>query len=171
MVDISDPEFVWAELLFTIRVGDHPTSKELAARVERALADGGAPETVWKYVGRRIRDEENLGPGGRPTTNPDERWVKRLNLQLDVMLREAAFKLLEDKAPRTRALSIVANWAKEDGTSVTVHRLSRKLRSLRDAPSHIRDFMRSEDEVQAMLEKMLADGTAELDVEKGLVWL
>ncbi len=171
MVDISDPEFVWAELLFSIRVGDHPTRNELAARVERALADGGAPETVWKYVGRRIRHEEHLGQGGHPTTNPDERWVKQLNLQFDVMLRVAAFRRLKDKAPKTRALSIVANWAKEDGTSITVHSLRRKLRSLRDAPSYIRDFIRSEDEVQAMLEKMLADGTADLDPDKGLVWL
>ena len=97
--------------------------------------------------------------------------MKQLNLQFDVMLREAAFRLLEDKAPKTRALSIVANWAKEDGTSITVHSLRRKLRSLRDAPSYIRDFMRSEDEVRAMLEKMLADGTAELDPDKGLVRL
>ena len=171
MVDISAPEFVWHELLFSIGVGDHPTRNELAARVERALADGGAPETVWKYVGRRIRDEEHLGPGGRPTTNPDERWAKRLNLHHDVMLRVAAFRRLKDKAPKTRALSIVANWAGENGKSITVHSLRRKLRSLREAPTYIRDFMRSKDEVQERLEEMLADGTAELDPDEGLVWL
>ncbi len=171
MVDISDPEFVWGELLFRIRVDDHPTPKELAARVERALEEGGAPEAVWKYVGRRIRDEENLGHGGRPVADAYERWAKRLNLQLDVMLREAAFRRQKVGAPKTRALCIVANWARENGKSITVHRLRSKLRSLKDAPAYIREYMRSEDEVQAMLEKMLADGTADLDPDKGLVWL
>ena len=122
-------------------------------------------------MGRRIRDEEELGQGGRPAADPLERWAKRLNLQRDVMLREAAFTRQKDSAPKTRALSIVANWAREDGTPATVHRLRRKLRSLKDAPAYIREYMRSEDEVEAMLEKMLADGTAELDPEEGLVWL
>lgn len=106
-IDISSPEFVWGELLFRIRVRDHPTAKELAARVERALADGGAPEKVWKYVGRRIRDEVNLGHGGRPVADAYERWAKRLNLQLDVMLREAPSRARKTvprrRAPRRRA--------------------------------------------------------------------
>lgn len=65
----------------------------------------------------------------------------------------------------------MANWAGEDGTSVTVHSLKRKLRSLKDAPDDIRRYCFSEDDVNEMLDEMLADGTAELNAEKGLVWL
>lgn len=113
-IDVARPEFVWAELAHRIQEEDHPTDRELATTLERALRAAGAPESVSAYVASRVRGE-SMERSGRPV-DPWRGWARVLRRHIDVSLREAAFrKFLSIKNPRTRALEVTA---RDEGLSV-----------------------------------------------------
>ena len=64
----------WREILDRVKTCDHPALGEFAYLVERH----GVPEIAREYVGKRIRDEINLGAGGPPKKNSVVRWNEYL---------------------------------------------------------------------------------------------
>ena len=84
---------------------DHPSPRELAGLVERALRAGGAPEKVWIYIGRRLRDEIHLGDGGRPKDTLSEQWRKEYRRQIhcrDIEQRRRRYALVRLTKPRSK---------------------------------------------------------------------
>lgn len=72
----------WFVLQDRIERGDHPSPRELASLVEKALKARTVPDAVWKYVGQRLRDEIHLGDGGRSKMGPAESRRKRYQRRL-----------------------------------------------------------------------------------------
>ena len=168
-IDIADPELVWTPLLHrigAIKERGHLTRPELATLAEEAMKEQGAPARVWRYVGKRIRDEVHGGDGGRPA-DPYKRWAAALNLEIELRPLEAAFKIQGKKGVRERALRIVAR-----GQGITTDTLRRKLRkNLRDLPRALQVPRKDGIDFESVVRELLDEDIVRLDPDLGLVWL
>ncbi len=154
----------WQNLLHRAKTGDHPRRSELAEILSRALEDYDVPAEARTYIAELIRDEHRLREG-RPPMGSMLRWEYAVHLGQQTRWLEAAFRLEEERAPRSRALQIVAGWC-----GLKPDTVKRKIsRDLRGAPDWIRERIHTQEEAEAQAREWRAEG-AKLDPTEGIIF-
>ena len=143
---------------------EHPEKKELADAIRACPM---IPQELVEYVAGRL-DGTISPPAHRPKKNPAQgKWATACERAFEVRIRQAAFRLLRVRGPKTRAIEAVAQML-----GLEPETIKKSVESdFKAAPARLRNFVPSIEQAEKILTGLVSDGSIRLDRDDGIVWL